>query len=145
MNMSRPSNLTYCDASDRDTEPTGQMPGDTQPLSDSRPSSDAHPDSAPKGTSTDGSDNDAGGRAPRRRASAHASRAVIVRCVHCKAALRWRGRRSGRMRCPRCRRRLILRCRKRGQWTVLPENDDSVAGMICDWLGRRCPDEDSDT
>jgi hypothetical protein len=65
--------------------------------------------------------------------------------VHCQARFRWHGRRSSRARCPNCHRRLILRRTARGKWTVLPENDDSTAGMICDWLGRPCPDEDSDS
>jgi hypothetical protein len=145
MLMTDEQNLLFCDARDRDGIPAGQMLDDTRPLSGSQRGPERHPASAPLGTTAGGGGNDVDGRASRRRTSADAAAAVVVRCVHCRARLRWAGRRSGRTRCPKCRKRLILRSVGPGNWAVLPENDDSVAGMICDWLGQRSLDGNSDS
>jgi len=72
-----------------------------------------------------------------RRAPAHADGVVVAHCVHCGGRLRWRGRRAARTHCPRCRRQLILRRSASGGWDVLPENDDSLAGMVRERLRRR--------
>jgi predicted RNA-binding Zn-ribbon protein involved in translation (DUF1610 family) len=143
--MREPDNMLLCDGRDRDTEPTGQIPEDTRPPSGSPGTPEAHPGSTPPGTSAGGGGDDVMARPSRRRTSVEAAAAVIVRCVHCQARLRWAGRRSGRARCPNCGKRLILRRSEPGQWAVLPENDDSVAGLVCDWLDRRSSNKDSDS
>lgn len=164
MHMNESCNWDIGDASNRDREPTGQTCDDPRPLAGSRHHPEAHPSRAQWGTAADGSSDDAGGRAPRRHTSApatshaetshtttsppqtsQATSSGIVHCFYCRAALRWPEHRSGRVRCPKCHRYLILRCMDDGHWEVFPENDDSISGMICDWLGQRIPDEESDS
>jgi DNA-directed RNA polymerase subunit RPC12/RpoP len=145
MLMKEPQNMLLCDACDRDPEPTGQIADDTRPQSGPRCSPEARPVSAPPGTSAGGGGDDVVARATHCRTSADAAAAVIVRCVHCRARLGWAGRRSGRVRCPKCRKRLIVRSTGPGNWAVLSESDDSVAGMVCDWLGPRSSNKDADS
>jgi DNA-directed RNA polymerase subunit RPC12/RpoP len=140
------TNLTQvgvlCEASDRDSEPAGQLPDHTRPPFGSAESPEGHPASTPRGAGATGG---VDGREPiqtdRRPAPSPTYPRATVRCTHCGARLRWTGRRSARVRCPKCRLRLVLRLGPDGKWAVLPENDDSVAGMICDWLGNRNHDE----
>jgi hypothetical protein len=145
MQVNEWNSMLLCDVSPRDTEPAGHLPDPTRLLSGSRPGPEPRPNSAPQGTPADGSGDDAGEGTSRRRASVTTAPGVIVRCVHCRASLRWAGQRSARIRCPKCQQRLVLRRTARGQWRVYPENDDSVAGLICDWLGRRTDDDDPDS
>ena len=143
MNLSELNRTRASDASDRDSESTGQARRRTWPTSGSQQCPDAHPAGAPLGTTHSGSCDGADGRASRRHASADSDEQVVVlRCVSCRRRLRWRGRRAARTRCPHCGQRLIARCDADGVWNVYIENDDSLAGMICDWLGKAREDED---
>jgi predicted RNA-binding Zn-ribbon protein involved in translation (DUF1610 family) len=144
MLMKEGHNKLLCNTGERDTEPTGQIPDDARPPSGSQRRPAAHPATTTPDTPTGGGRDDVNARPPRRRASATAAAGVVVRCVHCRTGLRWAGRRSGRARCPNCGKRLVLRRSGSDNWTVLPENDDSVAGLVCDWLDRRNSNKDSD-
>jgi len=121
--------------SNRDPEPTGQMSDDTRLLSDSRHDPDGSDFGAPQGTPVNGGHGDRHVRAPHRRTSVNAAPGAVVQCIRCHLRLRWTKRVSGRARCPHCGARLIVRRTGRSTWRVVPENQDSLAGMICDWLG----------
>ena len=66
-----------------------------------------------------------------------------VRCPHCSKAIWWQGHESDRFGCPVCATRVIVRPLADGTVQVGLENDDTVAGMICNWL-RPDPEEDDD-
>jgi DNA-directed RNA polymerase subunit RPC12/RpoP len=131
-----------CEASDRDSELAGQLPDHTRPSFGSAGSPEGHPASTPGGAAaTGGVDGREPGQTDPRPAPSPTHPRVAVRCVHCGGRLRWAGRRSARVRCPKCGIRLVLRLGPDGKWAALPENEDSVAGMVCDWLSRRNHDE----
>ena len=59
---------------------------------------------------------------------------VVVRCPHCRKAVRWSGRFSRRERCPGCRRPFVILHDDGEVCEVRPESDDAIGEMICDWL-----------
>ena len=67
----------------------------------------------------------------------------ILTCPCCQARLRWPGQESGRIRCPRCRTRLIALLH-RGNCRVLAEDANTIDQMICDWVRLEHADEEED-
>ena len=138
-------NMLLCGSSERDPQPPGQLSADTRPLSGFCAGPAGHLESASPGALAGGGHRGANRRVPHQRTSSAPGSPVVVHCVNCRAGLRWSGQRSTRTHCPKCHCRLILRLDTAGHWAAFPENDDSVAGMICDWLGRRCDNDESDS
>jgi|GEM_PF-2568052 len=64
-------------------------------------------------------------------------RTFDIDCCGCRKTFRWRGHESSLARCPHCRSQLVILLEYDGRCTVLPKDGESVAEMICDWIGDR--------